>query len=81
VEEVYQLVGAEQKSNGGSSKVLLAGLPNGEWHDLNLSRKVIGGREVAISFHEHSSDEQDQVARRDYLCHPWHYPFPVPTAD
>jgi hypothetical protein len=35
----------------------VAGLPNSWWHDLNLFRKGIGGRQVAISFHEHSSDE------------------------
>jgi hypothetical protein len=80
--EIYQLMGVEHESNGAASKVLLAGLPNGKWHDLNLFREVIGGCEVAISFHEHSSDEQNQVARRDYLCHPlWHYSFPVRTAD
>jgi ADP-ribosylglycohydrolase len=63
-------------------EMLLARLSGSEGRKLNLFRKVIGGREVAISFHEHSSDEQDRVVWRDYLRHPlWHYPFPVRTAD
>lgn len=34
------------------SKVLLAGLPNGEWHKLNLFRKMKGRRQVAVAAHE-----------------------------
>ena len=40
---------------GGGGKGLeaalgLAGLPNGEWHALNLFRKVIGGRDFVGRF-------------------------------
>jgi hypothetical protein len=39
-------------------KMLLAGLPNGEWHDLNLFRKVIGSWEIGVAVYEDSADDE-----------------------
>src|SRR5579862_308934 len=50
--------------------MLLAGLPNGEWHDLNLSRKVIGNWEIAVALDEHAADNERRIVRRRNLRHP-----------
>jgi hypothetical protein len=41
-----------------ASKVLLAGLPNDEWDDLNQFRKRVSGREVAVARNEHPPDNK-----------------------
>jgi hypothetical protein len=41
-----------------ASGMLLAGLPNGEWHYLNLLRKVIGGREIGLAVYEDAADDE-----------------------
>lgn len=48
-------------------KMFLAGLPNGEWHDLNLLRKVIGGREIGVAVYEDAADDEHRIGRRRYL--------------
>ena len=50
--------------------MLLAGLPNVEWDDLNLFRKRVSGREVAIARNEHPTDNEHGIVRRRNLCHP-----------
>jgi hypothetical protein len=55
---------------GAVLKVLLGGLPMGEWHDLNLFRKVKGGRKVAVAINKDAPDHEHRLVWRGYLLHP-----------
>jgi hypothetical protein len=44
--------------------MLLAGLPNGEWHDLNLFLKVRGSREIGVAVYEDAADDEYRIVRR-----------------
>src|SRR5450755_736745 len=48
---------------------LPAGWPTVEWHELNLLRKRIGGREVAVAVHEHAPNFEYRIVRGGYLHH------------
>src|SRR5580700_10387219 len=62
--------------------MLLAELPNGEWHDLNLFRKVIGGWEIGVAVNEDTADDEYRIVRRRNLLHPArHLPFPTRSRD
>ena len=41
-----------------ASEMLVAGLPNGEWQELNVLRKVIGGREIGVAVYEDAADKE-----------------------
>ena len=43
--------------------MLMAGLPNGEWRYLNLFRKIIGGREIAVDVYESAADDEYRIVR------------------
>jgi hypothetical protein len=47
----------------------LAGSPNGEWHYLNLLRKVIGVRQIGVAVYEDAADDEYRIGRRRYLLH------------
>ena len=51
------------------TKMSMAGLPNGEWDDLNLFRKRVSGREIAVALDEHAADNEHRIVRRRYLRH------------
>jgi hypothetical protein len=59
-------------------KMLLVGLPNGKWNDLNLSRKAVRGREVTVALNQHAPDNQHRIAWRKNLRHsPRHGSLPA----
>ncbi len=35
-------------------------------HELNLFRKSISGRYVAVAFHQHASDHEHRIVRREH---------------
>ena len=60
--------------------MLLSGLPNGEWHDLNVFRKVRGSREIGVAVYEDAADDEYGIVRRRYLLRAArHLSFPVRT--
>jgi hypothetical protein len=63
-------------------KVLVVGVPNGEWHDLNLFRKRIRRREIAVALNQHATYNNHGIVRRGNLCHsPLHRSLPAGAAD
>src|SRR6516165_11410896 len=62
--------------------MLLAGLPNGERHDLNLFRKRVRSREIAVALNEYATYNNHGIVRRGNLCHsPLHSSLPAGAAD
>ena len=54
------------------------GLLGGKWRELNLLRKIISGREVAIAVNEDSTNNEHRIVMRRYLLHTvWHLSFPA----
>src|SRR5580692_936294 len=46
--------------------------------ELNLLRKIISGREVAIAVNENSTNNEHRIVLRRYLLHTvWHLSFPA----
>ncbi len=61
---------------------LLVGLPNGEWDDLNLFRKRVSGRKIAVAVYEDAADDEYRIVRRRNLLHPSrHLSFPARSRD
>src|ERR1700689_831462 len=62
--------------------MLLAGLRNGKRDDLNLFRKSVSGREIAVALDEHAADNEYRIARRGHLLHSVrHGSLPVGTGN
>src|SRR5260370_35200788 len=62
--------------------MLLAGLPKGESHELNLLRKVIGRRKFAVAVYKDAADDEYRIVRRRNLLHPArHLSFPTRSRD
>ena len=51
------------RERAASQKLLMAGSPNGEWRYLNLFRKIIGGREIAVAIYENAADDEYRIIR------------------
>jgi hypothetical protein len=47
----------------GITKMLMAGSQNAEWRYLNLFRKIIGGREIAVAIYENAADDKYRIVR------------------
>ena len=63
-------------------KVLPTGLATGERDELNLSRKCVRGREIAVALNENATDNSHGIIRRGNLCHsPLHGSRPAGAAD
>lgn len=63
-------------------KILLAGLPPGEWRNLNLFRKSIGGWEIGVVVYEDTANDEYQIAwRRDLLRLARHLSVPTRSRD
>src|SRR5215470_7113935 len=49
---------------------------------MNLLRKIISGREVAIAVNENSTNNEHRIVLRRYLLHTvWHLSFPAGTCN
>jgi len=60
----------------------MAGLRNGEWCYLNLFRKIIGGREVAVAAYENAAGERVRNCSVKDLWHsPGHGSFTAEAGD
>src|SRR5258708_2453692 len=43
---------------------------NGEWDDVNLFRKRVSGRKIAVAVYEGAADDEYRIGRRRNLLHP-----------
>src|SRR6266576_2046326 len=61
---------------------LLVELPNGEWDDLNLFRKRVSGRKIAVAVYEDAANDEYRIVRRRNLFHlARRLPFPARSCD
>jgi len=60
----------------------MAGFPLAQWCELDLLRKSIGSRQVAVAFDQCAAENKHRIFRRRNLCHALRYgSIPAGSAD